>query len=193
MLVPHGPSPASAVCARSGARVISAPPRSSWSKTQPARATSPNHRARNRATRSSCQSIDGWRALRPAASWEFKLMGAAACGAASPARLASTPDHHTVGCVDGSLLAITSSTRLPAHDNNPLQASSAENPLHSAPVAVSEYAIALPTLDGDPACALGSISSFGSKALWFEITDGLRQYRPMPSFFPPERSGDMRA
>ena len=85
------------------------------------------------------------------------------------------------------------STRLPAHDNNPLQASSAENPLHSAPVAVSEYAIALPTLDGDPACALGSISSFGSKALWFEITDGLRQYRPMPSFFPPERSGDMRA
>ena len=50
MLVPHGPSPASAVCARSGARVISAPPRSSWSKTQPARATSPNHRAPNRAT-----------------------------------------------------------------------------------------------------------------------------------------------
>ena len=36
----------------------SAPARSSWSRTPPARATSPDHRAINRATRSSCRSID---------------------------------------------------------------------------------------------------------------------------------------
>jgi hypothetical protein len=48
----------------------SAPARSSWSRTPPARATSPDHRATNRGTRSSCRSIDRGRWLA-GRGWEL--------------------------------------------------------------------------------------------------------------------------
>jgi hypothetical protein len=50
----------------------------------------------------------------------------------------------------------------------------------------------LATLDGDPGVRPGSCIFVGGKAPWFEISDGPRQYRPMSSFFAPERRGDTR-
>ena len=48
------------------------------------------------------------------------------------------------------------------------------------PAAVSEYGIALATLDDDPGVRPGSHSFVGSKAPWFEITDDLPQYPELP-------------
>jgi hypothetical protein len=55
--------------------------------------------------------------------------------------------------------------------------------VHSAPAAVSKYAIVLATLDGDPGVRLGWYIFVTGEAAWFEIVDGLRQYRRMPSFY----------
>jgi len=50
----------------------------------------------------------------------------------------------------------------------------------------------LAKLDGEPGVRFGSPSSFGIKTLWFEITDDLRHYRPMPSLIASKRRGDTR-
>jgi len=54
------------------------------------------------------------------------------------------------------------------------------------PAAVSEYGIALATLDDDPGVRPGSHIFVASKAAWFEITDGLPQYADYPPR-PPQR------
>jgi hypothetical protein len=48
------------------------------------------------------------------------------------------------------------------------------------PAAVSEYGVALATLDDDPGVRPGFHIFVGSKAPWFEITDGLPQYQDYP-------------
>jgi hypothetical protein len=47
--------------------------------------------------------------------------------------------------------------------------------------AVSEYGIALATLDDDPGVRPASHTFVGSKAPWFEITDDLPQYQELPA------------
>jgi hypothetical protein len=49
------------------------------------------------------------------------------------------------------------------------------------PAAVSEYGIALATLDDDPGVRPGFHTFVGSKAPWFEITDDLPQYLQLPA------------
>jgi len=48
------------------------------------------------------------------------------------------------------------------------------------PAAVTEYGIALATLDDDPGVRPGFHGFVASKAPWFEITDGLPQYPEAP-------------
>jgi hypothetical protein len=48
------------------------------------------------------------------------------------------------------------------------------------PAAVSEYGVALATLDDDPHVRPGFHIFVGSKAPWFEIIDGLPQYQDYP-------------
>ncbi len=51
---------------------------------------------------------------------------------------------------------------------------------HSNPQILTEYGIALATLDDDPGIGPESHCFVGSKAPWFEITDSLPQYEAYP-------------